>query len=115
MDINVTRQEDTAIFTPSGRIEGSNAENFHETITGSVQPTDRAVIIDLQQTSYVSSAGLRAFAIIAKSLKAKETGFAITQANKSVKDVITVTGFNQFMNVEDTNEDALSLLAAHHS
>lgn len=110
MDIDVTRQRQAAIFTPQGRIEGSNADQFQEEITRALRPTDEAIIIDLHQVSYVSSAGLRAFAIIAKHLKSNGLGFALTRANKSIKDVITITGFTQIMDVHDTTDDALARL-----
>lgn len=113
MDIAVARQHNTAIFTPTGRIEGSNADSFHEAITDAVEEEDQAIIIDLHQVSYVSSAGLRAFAIIHKATKNHDMRFAIVRASKPIKDVITVTGFTQLMAIHDTVDDALSQMAAN--
>ena len=107
MDIEIFRQGATAIFTPEGRIEGSNADQFHQSITSAVLPSDQAICIDLNQVSYVSSAGLRSFAIIAKVAGQNQMGFALANASRSVMNVIQVTGFTQLMNVKPDLETAL--------
>ena len=110
MEIDVSRRRQAAIFQPAGRIEGSNADQFHQSVNEAVQPTDQAVIIDLQQVPYVSSAGLKAFAIIFRQSQARNIPFALTNPSKHVYDVIHVTGFNKVMNVFDTAEEAISQL-----
>ena len=112
MDVNASRTQNTLIIRPNGRLEGSNSQEFHETITKTIGPQDESILLDLELISYVSSAGLRAFAIIAKEAKRLSLNFALCAAGTNVQDVINTSGFNQLMPMHKDQEQALTALTA---
>ena len=112
MDVNATRSQGTLIIRPNGRLEGSNSQEFHETITKTIGPDDENILLDLEQISYVSSAGLRSFAIIAKEAQRLDLKFALCSAGTNVRDVINTSGFNQLMPMHKDQLGALASLAA---
>ncbi len=59
----------------------------------------RTVTINLQSTTYISSAGLRVFLIMRKALESREK-FHIIKMNETVKEIITATGFSDLFNCE---------------
>ena len=54
-----------------------------------------AIHIDVSRMSYVSSAGLRVFLMMYKSLEDK-SNFAITGVSEEVKEILETSGFDQF-------------------
>ena len=55
-----------------------------------------AIHIDVSRMAYVSSAGLRVFLIMYKSLKDKDR-FEMTGVSESVREIMETTGFDQFL------------------
>jgi anti-anti-sigma factor len=52
--------------------------------------------IDVEKMTYVSSAGLRVLFMMYKSLEDKSR-FKLVRVNNSVKEILEVTGFDQFL------------------
>ena len=68
MDVTTERQDGVVSAQVGGRIDGSNAAEFEEAIRTAIEESDRAVILDFEKLVYISSAGLRAILLTAKSL-----------------------------------------------
>ena len=64
--------------------------------------------MDLEQTSFVSSAGLRVFLATAKKLMAVGGTLRICNANEVVKEVLEMSGFTTILEVKDDLESAMS-------
>ena len=80
-----------------GRIDSTNANVFEEMLFEATKGTDGDIILDGDETEYISSAGLRVFL----KLK-KQTGKNISFINvsKDIYDIFEVTGFTNLINVE---------------
>ena len=63
--------------------------------------------IDLENTRYVSSAGLRIFLATAKKMMAKSGKVILCHPNEIVKDILHVSGFNTIIVVKATVQEAL--------
>ena len=61
MDIGSERDGETLFLKVVGRIDGLNAHDFQDSATGAIQDTDNNVVLDFEDVSYISSAGLRAY------------------------------------------------------
>ena len=72
MAVNSDRQNGTLIARADGRIDGANAREFQVALESAIDPTDSNVILDLENLSYISSAGLRVILMTAKSLQRQE-------------------------------------------
>ena len=68
MDVTTERQDDVLSAQVGGRIDGSNTAEFEEAIRTAIEENDRAVIMASEKLVYISSAGLRAILLTAKSL-----------------------------------------------
>ena len=108
MDIITTREKDTLIAELKGRLESSNADEFQRAIVDALEPKDKALVIDLTQLSYVSSAGLRSFALVAKATKSTNIPFAICCLTQNVMDVFNTSGFSHFIAVHEDRPSAVS-------
>ena len=57
---------------------------------------ESGIHIDVSRMAYVSSAGLRVFLIMYKSLENKED-FVMTGINEEVREILETTGFDQVL------------------
>ena len=108
MDVAMERQDDILSVLVSGRLDGTNVMQFEETVRTAVEDSDRAVMMDFEKLSYISSAGLRAVLLIAKNLKGQDAGFALCAMSDQIRDVFEVSGFDKVIPIHPTRAEALS-------
>ena len=68
MDVTTERQDGVLSAQVGARIDSANFAEFEEAIRTAIEESDRAVIMDFEKLTYISSAGLRAVLLTAKSL-----------------------------------------------
>ena len=67
--MNTERKDGVLVAKPEGRIDGVNARDFHDALSEAIGTDSNPVIVDLADINYISSAGLRTFLLIAKTLQ----------------------------------------------
>ena len=108
MDINLTRRDDVIISKPMGRLDGTNSRDFEEAIKTELEAGVCNVIIDMQDLVYISSAGLRAVLLIAKTLKSKNFELRLCSLSKQILEVFEITGFDMVISIFDDEVAALA-------
>ena len=78
--VKTERQNGVLSASVDGRIDGSNVVEFEETIRGAIDKGDRAVIMDFEKLSYISSAGLRAILLTGKTLGSQNAKLVLCAA-----------------------------------
>jgi len=92
-----------------GHIDGLNAEEFHAGLNQNVRSYDGgAVIFDLKTLTYISSAGLRAILIVAKTLHAEGIKFSICSLSEAVSSMVRTAGFDKVIDVYESPSEAVS-------
>ena len=107
MDIEITidRNSTFTIVHVSGRIDASTSDNLEDTFMELLDKDETRIILDLQNTSYISSAGLRVLVVVSKQMH--ETGqFCLCSLNDNVREIIEMSGFNTFIDIYDDSETA---------
>lgn len=66
MEITECKTADIVTLCVSGKLDTTTAKTFEDKILGPIESGDRRFIVDLAQLDYISSAGLRVFALAAK-------------------------------------------------
>ena len=110
MDVTTERQDGVLSAQVGGRIDGSNAATFEEAIRKAIEESDRAVIMDFEQLSYISSAGLRAILVTAKSLWKQDTKFALCSLSDQIRRVFKSSGFDRMIAIHGSRREALDSL-----
>lgn len=108
MKISHEREERALVAQVTGRIDGSNALEFEKALKDIISDDDRAVILDFDELSYISSAGLRVILLIAKTLRKKETKFAICALSDPISEVFQISGFDQIISIHANRTEALT-------
>ena len=79
----------------SGRVDSSNAAEFEKELFAAADGTD--ITLDAEALEYVSSAGLRVFLKLKKSLPGE---LSIINVSKELYEIFDVTGFTNILNVK---------------
>ncbi len=107
MDINITvdKEELCSVVHVSGKIDAMTSEDLEDKLLGMIENGEKKIILDLQNTDYISSAGLRVLIVVTKYLY--DSGyFCICNASDNVSEIIEMAGFNAFMTLYDDLETA---------
>ena len=108
IDMKTERDDDILSVWLGGRLEGTNSEEFQAAIESAMAASDRALIIDMKDLSYISSAGLRAVLFTAKTLWDREAHFGICSVPDTVLEVLQMSGFDNFLSIHGDREEALA-------
>ena len=108
MDVSAERQDGVLSVRVEGRIDGANARQFEETVRTAIEDGDRAVILDFEQLVYISSAGLRAVLMTAKSMYRRDIGFALCCLTDVVRAAFATSGFDKIITIHSTRADAFA-------
>ena len=109
MDIQATweRKEGIAIAHLAGRIDSANASSFEEALGAGRIDEPRILVLDFEEVTYISSAGLRVILSLAKELRNTGTKLALCSLSRPVYDVFSVSGFDQLIAIHASAGDAI--------
>ena len=102
------RQASALVIRARERLDSANAREFHDQIRDAIEAAQRAVIVDMEELIYISSAGLRVILQVSKQLERRSVRFAICSLSKTVREVFEVSGFDQMINIWPSQTDALA-------
>ncbi len=110
--VNVTteRIDDVLSADVEGRIDGSNVVQFEEAVRTAIEDSDRAVIMNFENLVYISSAGLRAILLTAKSLQNRDAKLLLCSLSDRIREVFEISGFDKILPIHATKADALASL-----
>ena len=108
MDIKTERADGTLIAKAEGRIDGVNARDFEEAMKAAISSDDSVVVIDLENLSYISSAGLRVILLIAKTLRKRNAELMLCSLSDPIREVFEISGFDKIIPVHASRQQALS-------
>lgn len=111
MEIGEQREDGILVLRPVGRLNNDSSPDFQARLLAWVDSND-AVVIDLGSVEYISSAGLRALMMASRRAKARGGRIAVADLSPLVKEVFTISRFDQVVQVFERAADAR---AAMHS
>ena len=112
MGIDAQRANGTLIAKADGRIDSSNSREFHSELEATVAGSDAALVLDFEDVTYISSAGMRVILLTAKSLQKSGTKFALCSMNDSIREVFRISGFDKVIEIHESQAEALSAVNA---
>ena len=123
MEITECKTGDIVTLCLSGKLDSTTAKTFEEKILTRIESGDRRFIIDLAQLDYVSSAGLRVFALAGKRLdgngKLVLCGFkktipynTLNRIPDPVREAFDIAGFSTIFSSYGSQDDAIKSLQA---
>ena len=112
MEITTESENGVLIARAEGRIDGANARDFESAVLAAVRECKGAFLIDCEELSYISSAGLRAMLLIAKALAKREVPFALCSLSDPVAEIFQISGFDQIISIHRSRDEALGAVGS---
>lgn len=108
MEIQVSEVKDIKLLRIIGDLDTNTAPNAESEIITFLEQGVLKIIINLNETHNVSSAGLRVFLIAAKKLTAVGGAVKLCCPNKLVRETLEISGFTSILDVKETQEEAIN-------
>ena len=112
MDISTENKNGALIANAEGRIDGANARDFESAVQTAVRDSEGPVIIDCENLTYISSAGLRAILLIAKTLGKRNVKFALCSLSAPIAEIFQISGFDQIISTHPSRDEALAAVGS---
>ena len=110
MMLDIVSSEDRVLLLQAcGQINFFNADAFERQARRIIAATDRDVIIDATELTYMSTAGLRVLLHLWKDLKKEERTLHVCALRPYIQQVFEIIGFNQIIPI---HADVATALAA---
>ena len=109
MNVTVERDDNIKIVAIEGRLDVAGSDQARDAIINLID--NKPMIVNMEKCDYVSSSGLRALIVIAKTAKSKGTKVIYAAAIDEVIDVLEMTGFLHMLNCVSTIAEAEKELA----
>ena len=110
MDLSVEKQNQTAIVAAGGRLDAAGAPELETRCKALILEGSSRLLLDLAKVEYVSSAGLRSLLVLAKAVKSAGGALALCSLVPAVRDVMTISGFDNILPLAADRAAALELL-----
>lgn len=111
MGISTEREGVTLIAKTEGRVDGANAREFQDALEEAIDPADRAVILDLENLSYISSAGLRVILLTAKTLRKQNASLSVCSLSEPIRQVFEISGFDKIIPIHASQAEAVAAVS----
>ena len=99
MEIKKEQNGSVLKISLSGRLDAVTAPDLDKVVQNELAGITE-LTLDFTDLVYVASAGLRVLLLAQKRMK-KQGFMKLTHVNKDVKDVLEMTGFIDFLTIED--------------
>ena len=124
MEISEHEAANIITLSLSGRLDATTAKTFQDAILGRIESGSCRLVVELSQLEYISSAGLRVFALAGKRLNSANgklvlCGFRKTIPHNTlnripdpVREVFDTSGFSLIFPSYGSHDDAIEALQA---
>jgi len=105
MEIKAETMKRCELVTVSGRIDSSTAPDLEKMLLGLVQTGQKNIVVNLRDTDYISSAGLKALlSALMKVRKMIPSGdVVIAEIKPKLKESFDLVGFDRLFKFHDNN------------
>lgn len=109
MDLQVgwERVAGVLIAAPAGRVDSANSTEFRAAMESGIPPGERVLLLDLQQLSYMSSAGLSVILMVARKFRQADHTIGMCGLTGPIRSVVSLSGFDKIIPVYESRAAAL--------
>jgi len=114
MNVTSRRYANAVVVHAAGRLDQDTCEGFRVDLLKNVDSAARdggAIVLDLSELEYVSSAGLRCFMLASRQAKAQHGKILVAALQPMVAEIFEISHFNLVFQVFPTVRDALGTVS----
>ncbi len=95
-----------AVVTPQGRLDAARAPALEQELKQQLAQGNRDVVVDLSDTTYISSNGLRVLLAGLRACQADGGALRLCCLNARLMDIFEMVGFDQIFEIFEDRETA---------
>ncbi len=99
MNIETRELKHVSVVTITGRVDSATAPDVEKALQNLIEADRHQVVLDLHDTEYMSSAGLRVLVSTLKAAKKSGGDLKLAQLSARVKEVLDLAGLTPVFNV----------------
>jgi anti-sigma B factor antagonist len=107
MDVTIRDEGDTKIVMLQGKLDTNSTPTAESEINSLLDGGVNKLLINFEQLSYISSAGLRLLLATAKRLQGSGGDLRVCSLNEMATEVFELSGFTAIINVFASEQEAL--------
>ena len=92
-----------------GKLDTNTAMSVETKISEILGASKNKLLIDLKETNFISSSGLRVLLTTSKKISQRDGVLIICSPNSLVEETFSISGFDQILNVASTKEEAMEV------
>ena len=96
------------VVNACGRIDANNAGEFRAAMDTFLGDETSALVLNLAELSYISSAGLWVILITSRKLQNRKGRLSVCSLSKSIGEVFSISGFDKIISTHPAQADALA-------
>ena len=100
LEITQEQVDSTTVLHVAGAVDSNTAPELQQALLRAIEAPDSHVELDLAKVSFLSSAGLRALLMAAKSLQKRGERLRLVNVPLPIQNVLNLTGFATFIDVK---------------
>lgn len=99
IDMNTNNQDGTTLNVAiQGRIDSTSVDDFNNEVFSAIDNAN-ALVINMEECKYLSSAGLRSLLNLHQEFMGKG-GMTLTNVNDYIMEIFEFTGFDSIFNIQ---------------
>ena len=110
MTIQTKREGNTDVVAVGGRLDAVTAPEYEKAVRDLVQNGTTRLVVDFQELSYISSAGLGEIIVTLKLMKEKSGDFSVANVHGNVLSVFNMCGIGKLVKMHDSVAAAVASL-----
>ena len=91
-----------------GYIDGVNAQEFQRGLEQRIQDAGGPAVLDFENLTYISSAGLRSILLVAKVFRDENKKFVLCSLPEAALQVIRISGFDKIIEIRESRTMAIA-------
>ena len=114
MQLSITRCADVVLLRPAGRVDHNNAEAFANAVKPQLagcKSGGDALLFDLSELEYISSAGLRVLMLVSKNVGPAGGKVALAQPQRVVGEILEISRFKYVFPIHGSIAAGLAALS----
>lgn len=97
MTVALETEGNARIIVLKGKLDSANAPEAEKLMLGALAGGTGAVVLDMADLDYLSSAGLRVVLMAAKRLKSSGGHFALCSVRPAILEILDIAGFTSIL------------------
>ena len=108
MAIETRRHDLTLVIRTDHRLDSVNAQTFHDRLDVATASGEQRVVIDMEELTYISNAGLRVMLQAAREVEDRGARLALCSLSDDVRAAFETSGFDRLLEIHQSQNEAIA-------